>query len=347
MQMPQRRRQGNCFQLLPEEITIEILSRLPFSNVLKARSVCHSWQNIVCSSPHFHKLWDEKNSEQWLFMDDRDGGVQIFNPSGQSKKKMFDSSSWLLKAASGGLLLYKHKTEELLQVVNPLTMEARQLPDPRITLVAVDLVVDSTTKTYEVIVFGSGTNLTADLSIFRSITSSWEIKVVEIVPRFFNDFSPYKTVGNQTVYCFPLQGQDLPSYNLCGEIVHANEKYGEGLKGFVMGTNVKVAIFKPPIGRSFEIIFELDEASSQWRLVSVCRWNLDDPLPFGELLCEKDFVFSCLSASKDCIWIIPAFSDKDVYQTMLMLEEDTDIFKSHGKDLSVTFPMPLKFSQCP
>ncbi|GLJ19307.1 hypothetical protein SUGI_0347590 [Cryptomeria japonica] len=122
--------QGNYFELLPEEITIEILSRLPLPSVFHAQSVCHSWRTIICCSAQFHKLWDEKNSEQWLFMDDRDGGVEIFNPSGHFKKNMFDSSFWLLKAASGGLLLYLNRTDGMFQVVNPLTMEARQLPDP-------------------------------------------------------------------------------------------------------------------------------------------------------------------------------------------------------------------------
>ncbi|GLJ19306.1 hypothetical protein SUGI_0347580 [Cryptomeria japonica] len=160
--------------------------------------------------------------------------------------------------------------------------------------------------------------------------------------RRFTDWAPYKTVSNQTVHCFLLQGHDQSSYNLCGEIVHAKEKNGRGSEGFVMGKNVKVAIWAAPIGRNFMFIFELDEASSQWRVVSACRLNINiQNRSFGELLCEKDFVLSCLGASKDCIWVIPAFSDKDVCQTKLILQQQKVIFKGRA------FPTPLRFSLCP
>ncbi|GLJ19311.1 hypothetical protein SUGI_0347650 [Cryptomeria japonica] len=350
------KRRGNYFERLPEDINVEILSRLPLPNVFQAQSVCHSWRTIIRSFPQFHKLWEEKNSEQWLVMDDCDGGIEIFNPNRDFKKKMFDSSSWILKAANGGLLLYLNETDGIFQVINPLTMEARQLPNPilreenpffylKIKLGIIDLIVDSTTKSYQVIVIG-GSNQTSDLLIFRSTTSSWEIKLVEFSYKAarITDWTPYKTVGNQTVHCFPLQGHAQASYNLCGEIVHANQKHGGGSRGLVMGKNVKAAIWKPPIGRNFVFIFELDEASCQWQVVCVCRWG---KAPFSELLCEEDFVLSCLGASKDCIWIIPAFSNKDVYQTRLMLQQQKNIFKSHKQDKSRAFPIPLRFSLCP
>ncbi|GLJ49861.1 hypothetical protein SUGI_1059550 [Cryptomeria japonica] len=286
----QMKRQANHFELLPEEINAKILSRLPLPNVFQAQSVCHSWRTIVCSSPHFQKLWDEKNNEQWLAMDDCDGGVEIFNTNGEFKKKMFEfSNSWILKAAGGGLLLYLNESDGMLQVVNPLTMEARQLPDPimgelehlsfylTIEPAAIDLIVDSTTKIYEVIVF-MGLKETAYLLIFRSSTSFWETKVVKYGFKGFTAWSLYKTV-DQTVLRDPLKGID--SYITYGELVHRKKKDGGG---FVMGENVKVVVWEPPIGRSFVFIFELDEVSSQWRVLSVCRWNIGYIVSFGELL---------------------------------------------------------------
>ncbi|KAH9319782.1 hypothetical protein KI387_021551, partial [Taxus chinensis] len=120
---------------------------------------------IVCSSQHFHKLWEERNSRMWLITNHCKGDVALFNKSSGRwlNKTILGSSCWRFRAAAGGFLLYSNKNDGMLQILNPFTMESRRLPDPVLRhrglsfymkksdlyRVSVNLNVDSTAGAYQ------------------------------------------------------------------------------------------------------------------------------------------------------------------------------------------------------
>ncbi|KAH9303588.1 hypothetical protein KI387_007992, partial [Taxus chinensis] len=356
--------------------------------VFQAQSVCKTWRNMVSSSRHFHELWEERNGEQWLVMEWKDcGAVALFNRGGFFVKKIFDSSLQRhLIAASGGLLLYLDNQDGMFYVVNPLTMRCRQLPDPimgdqflstylksgRHTFdgVMISLSVDSMARRYQVIFKAQLTGL-SDIMIYRSLDLSWQNIVVESKMKGLvcGKWFPYKNTANQTVYCFPmhqeLQIKTYGSYNppssinltLSGgkssdNIAFAKDLYKEndynGDCVMFIGTTIRQALWTPPCGRMVQIIYELDEASCEWNIISVCRWNEifvmeSVSIAFDELPCERELLGSRGGGNKDYVWIIPRDSDTGVHNNKIINFD----FNGDNYENSTAFPMQLRFSPSP
>ncbi|KAH9303488.1 hypothetical protein KI387_043850 [Taxus chinensis] len=231
--------------LLPEEIIHEILSWLPLHKLFQVQSVCHLWRNIVFSSHHFHKLWEERNKEErwvvrnsnqkhenkntdlWFSLFNRKAGRWLY-------KKTFSTwnspSWWFLGDAAGGLLLYINKKNGRLLVVNPLTMRSRMLPDPFFPAethwgrrqlsfflkgeqhsdVNTNIVVNSTTWTYQVFVSGNSfpdCEFPLQILVYTSVKLSWQIKNHGLNEwAVIGNWLPYKCLsGDQTFFCCPMQ----------------------------------------------------------------------------------------------------------------------------------------------
>lgn len=142
-----KRRVGSyCpFDLLPESILHDILSRLSIPDLLIARQSCVSWHRIVSFCQIFQELYDEVNHESWIALSSSSrlnpNGFVLFNAN-DAKQYHFLSlaqhvadpttKSWLLQGVAEGLMLLASR-EGRLAVANPLTRRFRLLPDAKLS----------------------------------------------------------------------------------------------------------------------------------------------------------------------------------------------------------------------
>ncbi|GLJ19460.1 hypothetical protein SUGI_0351360 [Cryptomeria japonica] len=104
------RRSRNHFEILPEEIIEDILSRLSFSKLFQVESVCRSWREIVRSSAHFQILLTHRPLQYCHFM----------------------FKNWCLRAACDSIFIYAHKKNGKLRVLDTLDLQSVELPDEMI-----------------------------------------------------------------------------------------------------------------------------------------------------------------------------------------------------------------------
>ncbi|GLJ19463.1 hypothetical protein SUGI_0351400 [Cryptomeria japonica] len=107
-----RTRRKNNFELLPEEIVAEILSKLPPFKLFQVQSVCRSWRQLVKSSAQFQILWKQRSVEQ----------VQ----------SDFKFNNWCLTAQCDSIFLYAHQNNGKLQFLDASDLQSVELPDKMI-----------------------------------------------------------------------------------------------------------------------------------------------------------------------------------------------------------------------
>ncbi|GLJ19462.1 hypothetical protein SUGI_0351390 [Cryptomeria japonica] len=105
-------RSRNNFELLPEELIAEILSKLPPFNLLLVESVCRSWRQIVKSSAQFQILWKQRSVEQ----------VQ----------SDFKFNNWCLTAQCEFFFVYAHKKKGKLRFLDASDLQSVELRDKMI-----------------------------------------------------------------------------------------------------------------------------------------------------------------------------------------------------------------------
>ncbi|KAH9319784.1 hypothetical protein KI387_021553, partial [Taxus chinensis] len=106
------RRVRDHFEHLPEELLVEILSRLPPHKIFQLQTVCNSWRTILFSSHHFRQQWRERNMDEII-----------------PAKINSSSSAWSVKASCSDFLIYASNKSGMLRLFDPLKMESLQIPD--------------------------------------------------------------------------------------------------------------------------------------------------------------------------------------------------------------------------
>ncbi|XP_059641858.1 putative F-box protein At3g16210 [Cornus florida] len=76
--MPQMATCNDIYQLLPQDVIIEILSRLPVKSLLRARVVCKNWYTIIKNPSFVTKHFNHTNNSGRLFVNRFDKTSQKF-----------------------------------------------------------------------------------------------------------------------------------------------------------------------------------------------------------------------------------------------------------------------------
>ena len=217
---------GN-WESLPGDVQDTIVAALPFQQVLQFRSVSKAFQDILRRptflQPRLHRHATEgKFSPMIFFLDSATSAWQwlgfdlISNQWNRLPSLSFlatpDANLFkeFLFAGSGGLIcvnVSKNPNVEQLIVCNPLTRAVRKLPPLNFSRqpVLMNMLLDKDTNNYKIIVAGSATTGSEELSrkteVYDSATQEW--KVVGDVPGPEYALNEFQTgaVSEGVLYC--------------------------------------------------------------------------------------------------------------------------------------------------
>ena len=223
---------GGNWESLPGDVQDTIVAALPFQQVLQFRSISKAFQDIL-RRPTFlqprlhHHATEGKFTPMIFFLDSATSAWQWLGFDLMSNQwNRLPSLSFLatpdanlfkefLIAGSGGLIcvnVSKNPNVEQLIVCNPLTRAMRKLPPlnfPR-QPVLMNILLDKDTNNYKIIVAGSATIGSKELSrkteVYNSITRKW--KVVDDVPGPEYALNEFQTgaVSEGVLYCVGFIG---------------------------------------------------------------------------------------------------------------------------------------------
>ena len=185
---------------LPEDVHEKIVAGLPFKQVFQFRSVSKEYQDIINKRTFQQARWQRFPTEGIFkplvfFIDPMSGWHWVGFDLKAKKWSRLPPLSFLetpdpglmkefLVAGSGGLLcvnVSKQPGVERIIICNPLTRDMRKLPPmnfPR-QPVLMNLLLDKDTNNYKVIVAGSATIGSEELSrkteVYNSITQEWKV----------------------------------------------------------------------------------------------------------------------------------------------------------------------------
>lgn len=214
---------------LPEAILHDILSRLSICEVLRAQQICVAWHNMVSSSNIFQRLYDSRNQESWIALTD---GPQnpfdfcLFN--NHSNKSYFfqtmyeadlTNSCWLLQGTADGLMLFV-SSEGKMVAANALTRSFQLLPDTKVSTrlglqsclkkklwgsnctpsMSINIVVDSATKTYKVMVWGEVRSGQVHSLVYSSATDKWSVRLCSEISYGLFRRPFHSTVHGNTIF---------------------------------------------------------------------------------------------------------------------------------------------------
>ena len=211
---------------LPEDVQHNIWAGLPLRQVFQFQSISKSFLNIM-KRPGFlqsrlrRSRTEGKFSPMVFFIDPRSGWHWLGFDLNVNEWKRLPSLSFLatpdanlfkefLVAGSGGLLcvnVSKQPGVEQIIICNPLTRDMRKLPPmnfPR-QPVLINLILDKDTNNYKVIVAGSATIGSEELSrkteVYDSITGKWKVAGDVPGPEYaLNEFQT-GALSEGVVYC--------------------------------------------------------------------------------------------------------------------------------------------------
>ncbi|GER31445.1 F-box family protein [Striga asiatica] len=124
----------------PDEVVLQILSRLPVKSLFRTKCVCKSWHRLI-SDRYFTKLYNEISTRNPMVL------VEISNPSSESRPSLilvdnlrgvseisldFIKDRVKIRASCNGLLCCSSIPDKgVYYVCNPMTREYRLLPRTR------------------------------------------------------------------------------------------------------------------------------------------------------------------------------------------------------------------------
>ncbi|BBN05069.1 hypothetical protein MPTK1_3g10000 [Marchantia polymorpha subsp. ruderalis] len=121
------------WNLLPEDLLARILSRLPFSSLVRSRGVCRKWRDLTLS-PEF--TFSGNLASKCVPIYFYQGPLQVYNSRTNAWEQQslqfleVPLASLALLVSAGGLLCFKNKDSGDFVVCNPITKKSRvvQLP---------------------------------------------------------------------------------------------------------------------------------------------------------------------------------------------------------------------------
>lgn len=135
----------NPFENLPQEITIDILSRLPIQTTLGCKSVCKPWHDLMEGSEfitsHLSKSSSTSNNSCIAFVEEMDSSkpykIYAFDDKGSSTTLVsqfgFPPRFKRLNAPRSshhGFILFWARSPYQIVICNPITREYKELPSP-------------------------------------------------------------------------------------------------------------------------------------------------------------------------------------------------------------------------
>jgi len=123
---------------LPDDLLVEILSRLPINEIHRCKCVSKGWRDLIADPLHHKKLpqtlhgfFPSYVGELGSFINLSGGSASTFDPSFAFLKKLPGIHNIWLRASCNGLLLFRHSTRlrELGYIVfNPATEQWAAVP---------------------------------------------------------------------------------------------------------------------------------------------------------------------------------------------------------------------------
>ncbi|KAK2453556.1 hypothetical protein QL285_001232 [Trifolium repens] len=130
---------SQIWEKFPEDLFKDVLARLPFASVIRFRTVCHQWNNLITSQSFSHYCAQVSQANPWFYLI---FGDSKYNATFQKNntKATYDSSTkrWyysntfeippLPVSSAGGLVCSIDYFNQKLYVCNPLTKSVKKLP---------------------------------------------------------------------------------------------------------------------------------------------------------------------------------------------------------------------------
>ena len=230
LEISSKRRRSRQFEKtwdsLPDDVHVKIIAGLPFQQVFQFRSVSTEYRDIINKRTFQQARWERFPTEGIFkplvfFIDPMSGWHWVGFDLKSKKWTRLPPLDFLetpdpglikefLVAGSGGLLCVnvskQHGVEQII-ICNPLTRDMRQLPSMNLPRqpVIMNLLLDKDTNNYKVIVAGSATIGSEELSrkteVYDSITREW--KLVGDVPGPEYALNEFQTgaVSKGILYC--------------------------------------------------------------------------------------------------------------------------------------------------
>ncbi|XP_026438148.1 F-box protein At3g07870-like [Papaver somniferum] len=183
----------DLFNSLPEEITLEIISRLPAEDVLECKLVCTNWRSLV-GNPLFFKMHlhhvnhpvadsgklgfiatsyiDPSNSFNLQYLEFNENHESIERITRVNYKPPFGYETRFAGLCDGLICLYRYKYPGITYICNPITREYIMLPE--INTVEMGLYFLP--------------NIMSTKMDFGYVSSTNEYKVVAVIPFYKTEF---------------------------------------------------------------------------------------------------------------------------------------------------------------
>ncbi|KAL2643963.1 hypothetical protein R1flu_011550 [Riccia fluitans] len=180
---------------LPQEIITLILTKLPFHELCRLRTVCKAWNGLV-TDPEFAVMCIKKASEvpYCVMFDHYLQGYSIYCPVSHAWRRLprsffsFSCPKFCLLAASGGILLYEGVgcEQRSFLVVNPINKSERRLPllqdwehDSCSTVYYAQIAVNRETDEFKVLIIdsveGQPSSSYLKYQVYDSSSDVWEM----------------------------------------------------------------------------------------------------------------------------------------------------------------------------
>ncbi|KAK2399666.1 Galactose oxidase/kelch repeat superfamily protein [Trifolium repens] len=127
------------WKFFPEDLFKDVLARLPFATVIRFRTVCHQWNNLITSQSFSHYRAQVSQANPWFYLTFGDGKYNATLPKNNTKatydpftKRWYYSNTFKILAlpvsSAGGLVCSFDYFDQNLYVCNPLTKSVKKLP---------------------------------------------------------------------------------------------------------------------------------------------------------------------------------------------------------------------------
>eukprot|EP01018_Ginkgo_biloba_P039692 Gb_04255 [translate_table: standard] len=280
----------NLWSRLPDHVIERVLPWLPVPSILRAQSVCKSWNSMVHSrifSDLYSETYSSQQNEPWflVFPKSTENVGLAYDPSANKWTSLsfsFLPTESRAVATAGGLIcmIPKANNSSALYVCNPISKLWRELPRPpglfKFFFLVAGLAVDKNSRSFKMVLAGSelvsGETdqfvLTAE--VYNSKTQSWVRSRSFLVEA---PVYPWRAISHGILYCVIGQAP----WNIIGFDVHRGFWFRVRASMPESLTSVKLMDHKGRLvmiggigdsGITNEIgMWELDEAGAEWMKV--------------------------------------------------------------------------------
>ncbi|KAK2453561.1 F-box only protein [Trifolium repens] len=167
------------WEKFPEDLFKDVLARLPFATVIRFRTVCHQWNNLITSQSFSHYRAQVSQSNPWFFLAFEDVTYNATLPKNNYKavsdpfmKRWIYPNTFEIPAlpvsSAGGLVCSFDFFNRNIYVCNPLTKSIKKLPIGSIIWQRHSVMTMNKSGGYRVLRFSH-----REYEIYDSVTKNW------------------------------------------------------------------------------------------------------------------------------------------------------------------------------